>query len=150
MENPEQLLLIMHPRIATKWEELSLKRIYFISIITIVRKKDESRDEGATKTDATKDDDHDTVVEVEENRGLDGSKPKIIEGESRDTKRNDLYDRACGETKEVKKVEKEKEKSDEEVEEELKEEEEDDNPKYFNTFPTIKELSYHEWILKNP
>ncbi|GKE55792.1 hypothetical protein Tco_1494977 [Tanacetum coccineum] len=37
----------------------------------------------------------------------------------------------------------------EESEEEIKEEEED-SPKQFDTFPTMKELRYHEWILKNP
>ncbi|GJR58028.1 hypothetical protein Tco_1025578 [Tanacetum coccineum] len=37
----------------------------------------------------------------------------------------------------------------EETEEETEEEEEDDS-EYFYTFPTIKELGYHEWLLKNP
>ncbi|GJR13169.1 hypothetical protein Tco_0795821 [Tanacetum coccineum] len=37
----------------------------------------------------------------------------------------------------------------EETEEETKKEEEDD-PEYFDTFPTMKELGYHEWLLKNP
>ncbi|GJR41558.1 hypothetical protein Tco_1309661 [Tanacetum coccineum] len=29
-------------------------------------------------------------------------------------------------------------------------EEEEDNPEHFDTFPTMKELRYHEWLLKNP
>ncbi|GKA77469.1 hypothetical protein Tco_0783930 [Tanacetum coccineum] len=37
----------------------------------------------------------------------------------------------------------------EETEEEIKEEDED-NPGNFDTFPTMKELRYHEWLLKNP
>nr|GEU30137.1 hypothetical protein [Tanacetum cinerariifolium] len=44
-------------------------------------------------------------------------------------------------------------KSEEEFEEETKEEikeEEEDSPKHFDTFPTMKELKYHEWLLKNP
>nr|GEW52967.1 zinc finger, CCHC-type, retrotransposon Gag domain protein [Tanacetum cinerariifolium] len=41
------------------------------------------------------------------------------------------------------------EESEEEFEKETKEEEEDD-PEYFDTFPTIDELRYQEWILKNP
>ncbi|GKB01797.1 hypothetical protein Tco_0829841 [Tanacetum coccineum] len=41
-------------------------------------------------------------------------------------------------------------KTDEEVEEILKEEEEDENDENFNLFPTMKELSHHEWLLKNP
>ncbi|GKE33499.1 hypothetical protein Tco_1452821, partial [Tanacetum coccineum] len=41
------------------------------------------------------------------------------------------------------------EESEEEFKEETKEEEED-NPEYFDTFPTVDELRYHEWIPKNP
>ncbi|GKC39778.1 hypothetical protein Tco_1052162 [Tanacetum coccineum] len=43
--------------------------------------------------------------------------------------------------------------SEKEVEEETKgetEEEEEDDPEHFDTFPTMKELRYHEWLLKNP
>ncbi|GJY16871.1 hypothetical protein Tco_0387293, partial [Tanacetum coccineum] len=43
--------------------------------------------------------------------------------------------------------------SEEEFEKETKEEikeEEEDSPKHFDTFPTMKELRYHEWLLKNP
>nr|GEX12408.1 hypothetical protein [Tanacetum cinerariifolium] len=43
--------------------------------------------------------------------------------------------------------------SEKEVEEETKgetEEEEEDDPERFGTFLTVKELRYHEWILKNP
>ncbi|GKB64211.1 MAK10-like protein [Tanacetum coccineum] len=42
-----------------------------------------------------------------------------------------------------------KEEFEEETEEET-EEEEEDNPKHFDTFSTMKELGYHEWLLKNP
>ncbi|GKG30466.1 hypothetical protein Tco_0422954, partial [Tanacetum coccineum] len=45
-------------------------------------------------------------------------------------------------------VESEKE-FEEEAEEEVKIEEKD-NPKHFDTFPTMKELRYHQWLLKNP
>ncbi|GJZ42501.1 hypothetical protein Tco_0589387 [Tanacetum coccineum] len=43
--------------------------------------------------------------------------------------------------------------SEEEFKEETKdeiEEEEEDSPKHFDTFPTMKVLRYHEWLLKNP
>nr|GEU31022.1 hypothetical protein [Tanacetum cinerariifolium] len=40
-------------------------------------------------------------------------------------------------------------KVEEETEGEIKEEEEDD-PKHFDTFPTMKELGYHVWLLKIP
>ncbi|GJV94814.1 hypothetical protein Tco_1546391 [Tanacetum coccineum] len=33
---------------------------------------------------------------------------------------------------------------------EIKEEEEEDDLEYFDTFPTIEELGFHEWLLKNP
>ncbi|GJT31776.1 hypothetical protein Tco_0922195 [Tanacetum coccineum] len=40
--------------------------------------------------------------------------------------------------------------TDEEVEEILEEEEDDQDSENFNLFPTMKELTHHEWILKNP
>ncbi|GKA82165.1 protein kinase-like domain, concanavalin A-like lectin/glucanase domain protein [Tanacetum coccineum] len=39
---------------------------------------------------------------------------------------------------------------DEEVKEIFEEDEEDEDDKSFNLFPTIKELSHHEWLLKHP
>ncbi|GJV79209.1 hypothetical protein Tco_1515079 [Tanacetum coccineum] len=106
----------------------SPKRVYFVNTITIIRKEDESREAGAIETDATKDDDRDTVIKVEEKveEGSDHSKLEIEDGESQDIKWNDLDDRTCGETKEVKKVEMDREELDEEVEEELEEEEEEE------------------------
>ncbi|GKA59929.1 hypothetical protein Tco_0759242 [Tanacetum coccineum] len=41
------------------------------------------------------------------------------------------------------------EEFEEETEEEI-EEEEEDSVEHFDTFPTMKELRYHEWLLKNP
>ncbi|GKD97183.1 hypothetical protein Tco_1381080, partial [Tanacetum coccineum] len=41
-------------------------------------------------------------------------------------------------------------KTDEEVEEVFEEEEEDEDDESFNSFPTMKELSHHEWLLKHP
>nr|GEZ29384.1 protein kinase-like domain, concanavalin A-like lectin/glucanase domain protein [Tanacetum cinerariifolium] len=40
--------------------------------------------------------------------------------------------------------------TDEEVEEIFDEEEEDEGDESFNLFPTMKELSHHEWLLKHP
>ncbi|GJU89386.1 hypothetical protein Tco_1301809 [Tanacetum coccineum] len=57
---------------------------------------------------------------------------------------------------EVKEVIDEKEsevETDKEIEEILKdeeEEEEDEDVEYFNSFPTMEELTHHEWLLKNP
>ncbi|GJR92784.1 protein kinase-like domain, concanavalin A-like lectin/glucanase domain protein [Tanacetum coccineum] len=40
--------------------------------------------------------------------------------------------------------------TDEEIEEILEEEEDDKDGENFNLFPTIEELTHHEWLLKNP
>ncbi|GKA88477.1 hypothetical protein Tco_0810241, partial [Tanacetum coccineum] len=47
-------------------------------------------------------------------------------------------------------VEEETEEEAEEETEEEAEEEEEGNLEHFDTFPTINELRYHEWLLKNP
>ncbi|GKA71945.1 protein kinase-like domain, concanavalin A-like lectin/glucanase domain protein, partial [Tanacetum coccineum] len=62
-----------------------------------------------------------------------GSKIIIEEGESSDIGRN---------------YETEEEEDKEEEQEEVEEKEED--LEYFDTFPTIEELGYHDWLLKNP
>ncbi|GJT86524.1 hypothetical protein Tco_1068241 [Tanacetum coccineum] len=40
--------------------------------------------------------------------------------------------------------------TDEEVKEIIKEEEDEGDGENFNSFPTMEELTYHEWLLKNP
>ncbi|GJS55312.1 hypothetical protein Tco_0628674 [Tanacetum coccineum] len=40
--------------------------------------------------------------------------------------------------------------TDEEIEEITEEEEDDGDGEYFNSFPTMMELTHHEWLLKNP
>ncbi|GKF14073.1 hypothetical protein Tco_0055535 [Tanacetum coccineum] len=92
-----------------------------------------------------------TIIEVDKKaeEGLDHFEIVIEEDESRDIKRNEPDDRTCGETKEVEEVEVESEGLEEEIGEETKEEEEDDS-KYFNTFLTVEELGYHEWLLRIP
>ncbi|GJY71323.1 hypothetical protein Tco_0475026 [Tanacetum coccineum] len=103
----------------------SPKRIHFVNTITIIRKEDEPRKEEIVEPNAIKDDNHNIIVEIEERVGEELS-------------------RARGDTKGVDKVDEESEKSEEE------EEEEEDDPEYFDTFPTIEDLGYHEWLLKNP
>ncbi|GJR81784.1 hypothetical protein Tco_0152569 [Tanacetum coccineum] len=61
---------------------------------------------------------------------------------------NAMIKKDCLKEKEEFREESEKE-LEEETEEETKKEEEDD-PEYFDTFPTMKELGSHEWLLKNP
>nr|GEV96247.1 MAK10-like protein [Tanacetum cinerariifolium] len=124
----------------------SLKYVNFINSIVILRKEDESREEGSIGSDAAKDISCDTTIEVEKKaEGLDCSKTVFGEDKQRDIKQNKPDDRTGEETKEVGEVEMENEKSEEEIEEE-----EANDPEYFDTFPTIQELGYHEWILKNP
>ncbi|GJW08432.1 hypothetical protein Tco_1570855 [Tanacetum coccineum] len=109
----------MHPRVTTKWEARSSlptkdqetltkpltlgmksnrnssspKHVYFINTITIISKKDEPREAGIIEPNATKKNDHNTIVEVEE---------KVIEeGESQDIERDNLDDRVCRDTNEV-------------------------------------------------
>ncbi|GJU85157.1 hypothetical protein Tco_1292703 [Tanacetum coccineum] len=54
------------------------------------------------------------------------------------------------EVEEVIEEEKSEFKTDKEVEEIFEAEEEDEDDENFNSFPTMKELSHHEWLLKNP
>nr|GEX02315.1 hypothetical protein [Tanacetum cinerariifolium] len=58
--------------------------------------------------------------------------------------------KAKEEVKEVIDEEESEVETDEEVEEILKDEEEDEDDEYFNSFPTIEELTHHGWLLKNP
>ncbi|GKD63485.1 hypothetical protein Tco_1305593 [Tanacetum coccineum] len=116
----------------------SPKRVNFINKITIMRKEEEPKEGGIIEPNAIKKNNHSTI-DMKEKEG---------EGKSRDIRRDDPDNRTRGDTKGVDKVDEESEESEKEVKEE--EEEEEDNPKYFDTFPTLKELGYHEWLLKNP
>ncbi|GJT68518.1 hypothetical protein Tco_1019998 [Tanacetum coccineum] len=74
------------------------------------------------------------------------------EGESRDIKQDNPDNQTCEGTMEVDEFEEESKES-KEVEEELEEDEEEEEEvdlEYFDTFPTMEELGYHEWLLKNP
>ncbi|GJT93740.1 MAK10-like protein [Tanacetum coccineum] len=57
---------------------------------------------------------------------------------------------AKGEVKEVMEEDESEVETDWEVNEILEEEEEDKDGEYFNLFPTMEELTHHEWLLKNP
>ncbi|GJR49684.1 hypothetical protein Tco_1400205 [Tanacetum coccineum] len=134
----------------SKRNSSSLNRVQFVNTITIIRKEDEPKEEEIIEPNVIKDNNHNTIVEIEEKvRGeLSGFKTVIGEGELWDINRDDPYNRVCGDTKGVNEGDKESKELEEEVKEEGQEEEED--PKYFDTFPTVEELGYHEWHLKNP
>ncbi|GJR80024.1 retrovirus-related pol polyprotein from transposon TNT 1-94 [Tanacetum coccineum] len=104
-----------------------------------MRKEEETKEEGIIEPNEIKNNNH-SIIEMKE---------KEREGESQNIKRNDPDNRARGDTKGVDEVDEESEESEEEVEKEVEEEEEEDL-EYFDTFPTVKELGYHEWLLKNP
>ncbi|GKB56565.1 hypothetical protein Tco_0912751, partial [Tanacetum coccineum] len=63
---------------------------------------------------------------------------------------NNITKKAKGEVEEVMEEDESEVEIDWEVEEILEEEEEDEDGEYFKSFPTIKELTHHEWLLKNP
>ncbi|GJV30029.1 hypothetical protein Tco_1386477 [Tanacetum coccineum] len=82
-----------HINVESNRNSSSPKHVHFINTITIISKKDEPREAGIIEPNATKKNDHNTIVEVEE---------KVIEeGESHDIERDNLDDRVCRDTKEV-------------------------------------------------
>ncbi|GKB87394.1 hypothetical protein Tco_0959666 [Tanacetum coccineum] len=82
------------------------KHVHFINTITIIRKEDEPREIRIVEPRATKNNDHNTIVEVEDEVGEELSDPKIVieEGESWDIERDKPGDRACRDAKEVEEV----------------------------------------------
>ncbi|GJX86239.1 hypothetical protein Tco_0337013 [Tanacetum coccineum] len=58
--------------------------------------------------------------------------------------------KTCSKINEVSDEKEDEPMTDEEVEEILKEEEDDEDDEKFNFFPTMEELTHHEWLLKNP
>ncbi|GJX38279.1 hypothetical protein Tco_0251582 [Tanacetum coccineum] len=98
------------------------KRVHFVNSIVILSKESEA-EEGETTTDITPEHGHNITKEAKE------------------------------EVKEVIDEEESEVETDEEVEEILEDEEEegeDEDDEYFNLFPTMEELTHHEWLLKNP
>ncbi|GKD47686.1 hypothetical protein Tco_1276662 [Tanacetum coccineum] len=96
------------------------RRVHFVNTITIIRKEDGPKEEEILEPNAIKNSDFNTVVEIEKKVGgeFSGSETVVKETKSRDIKRDNPDDRACGATKEVDEVEEESEESEEEVEEE--------------------------------
>nr|GFB75303.1 hypothetical protein [Tanacetum cinerariifolium] len=88
------------------WNSSSPKCVHFVNTITIRRKVEEPKEGGIVEPNATKNNDHDIIVEVEEKGGeeFSGSETVIGEGESRDIKQDNQDDRTCGDTKEAEEV----------------------------------------------
>ncbi|GKG04351.1 hypothetical protein Tco_0314738, partial [Tanacetum coccineum] len=134
IESPSKLLSLKYQSQSSLGEQnrnsSSPKRVHFVNTITIIRKEDEPKEDEIIEPSAIKNSNCNIVVEIEKNLGgeFSGSEAVVKETKSRDLEQNNPDDRACGDTKEVDKVEEESEESEEEVEEE---EEEEDDPEYF-------------------
>ncbi|GJT62711.1 hypothetical protein Tco_1006244 [Tanacetum coccineum] len=107
------------------------KRVHFVNSIVILS-KDSDTEEDVSSTNTCR---HDL------GKMTRGNKEVKKQGMEEDEMETDV------EVEEVIEEEESEFETDEEIEEILEEEEEDEN---FNSFPTMKELSRHEWLLKNP
>ncbi|GKB31083.1 hypothetical protein Tco_0870484 [Tanacetum coccineum] len=125
----------------------SLKRVHFINTITPIRKEEEPKEGGILEPNATQNNDHDIIVEVEEKRGEEFSCSGTVigEGESLYIKRDNPDDRACRDTKEAEEVEEENKESEIEKANELIEYEEP-----FDLVDTRDESVYESLIEKMP
>ncbi|GJU92287.1 hypothetical protein Tco_1304710 [Tanacetum coccineum] len=111
----------------------TLKRVYFVNLIVILC-KDNDTEEDVSTTNARRRD---------FGKMTRGNKEVKEQGKEEDEMETNM------EVKDVNEEEESEFKTDEEVEEILEEEEEDEDDENFNSFPTMKELSHHEWLLKN-
>ncbi|GJT10878.1 hypothetical protein Tco_0857920 [Tanacetum coccineum] len=113
----------------------SPKCVHFVNSIVIL----------STDSDTEEEDDSSTNACDLNLGGMVKGKEEVKEkGNKEDEMETDM------EVEEVIKEEESEFKTDEEVEEIFEEEEEDEDDENFNSFPTMKELSHHEWLLKNP
>ncbi|GKD64874.1 hypothetical protein Tco_1306982 [Tanacetum coccineum] len=110
------------------------KRVHFVNSIVILS-KDSDTEEDVSSTNTCR---HDL------NKMTRGNEEVKKQGREEDEMETDV------EVEEVIEEEERKFETDEEIEEILEEEEEDEDDENFNSFPTMKELSRHEWLLKNP
>ncbi|GKA81812.1 hypothetical protein Tco_0788504 [Tanacetum coccineum] len=113
----------------------SPKRVHFVNSIVIL----------STDSDTEEEDDSSTNACDLNLGGMVKGKEEVKEkGKEEDEMETDM------EVEEVIEEEESEFETDEEVEEIFEEEEEDEDDENFNSFPTMKELSHHEWLLKNP
>ncbi|GJQ99101.1 MAK10-like protein [Tanacetum coccineum] len=105
------------------------KRVHFVNSIIILNTDSDTEEEDTSSTNAYE---HELGKEVKEH------------DKKEDEMETDM------EVEEVIKEDESEFEADEEVEEILEEEEDDKDGENFNSFPTMKELTHHEWLLKNP
>ncbi|GJR65907.1 MAK10-like protein [Tanacetum coccineum] len=113
----------------------ALKRVHFVNSIVILSTDSDIEEEDISSTIA---------YEHELGNMVRRGKEVKEKGKEEDEMETDV------EVEEVIKEEESRFKTNEEVKEIFKEEEEDEDDENFNSFPTIKELLHHEWLLKNP
>ncbi|GJW33080.1 hypothetical protein Tco_0053112 [Tanacetum coccineum] len=114
------------------------KRVHFVNSIVVLSKDSDTDEDDVSSTNACEHDLESMVRRKEE------AKEQCKEEDEMGT---------AEEVEELfkdKESEKETEEEVEEVVDDETEEEEDDDIKYYNSPPTIKELVYHEWLLENP
>ncbi|GKC25488.1 hypothetical protein Tco_1027638 [Tanacetum coccineum] len=109
----------------------SPKRVYFVNLIVILSTDSDTEEEDASSTNAC-------------NLNLGG----MAKGKE-ELKEKGKEDNEMEADMEVEEEESEFE-TDEKIEEIIEEEEDDEDGEYFNSFPTMMELTHHEWLLKNP
>ncbi|GKB99170.1 hypothetical protein Tco_0985307 [Tanacetum coccineum] len=113
----------------------SPKRVHFINSIVILSTDSDTEEEDVSLTN-TCDLNLDGMVKGKKGVNEQGKEENKMETEM--------------EVDEVIKKEESEFETNEEVKEILEEEEDDEDGENFNLFPTMEELTYHEWLLKNP
>ncbi|GJX14798.1 hypothetical protein Tco_1296995 [Tanacetum coccineum] len=114
------------------------KRVHFINSIIVLTKDSDTEEEDVSSTNAREHDLESMMRRKEEAR------EQCKEEDEMGT---------VDEVEELFEDEESERETEEEVEEVFNdetEEEEDDDTKYYNSPPAIKELAYHEWLLENP
>ncbi|GKA87770.1 protein kinase-like domain, concanavalin A-like lectin/glucanase domain protein [Tanacetum coccineum] len=111
------------------------KRVHFVNSIVINSTESDTEEDGTSSTNA-----YEHKLDDMERRS---------EGIKEHGKEDDEIE-ADMEVEEVIKEEESEFETDEEVDEVFEEEEEDEDDEKFNSFPTMKELSHQEWLLKHP
>ncbi|GJV95387.1 protein kinase-like domain, concanavalin A-like lectin/glucanase domain protein [Tanacetum coccineum] len=110
------------------------KRVHFVNSIVILSADSDTEEEDVSSTNACD-------FNLGGVKGKEGVKEQGMEENEMET---DM------EIDEVIEEEESKFETDEDVEEILKVEEDDEDDENFNLFPTMEELTHHEWLLKNP
>ncbi|GJS02944.1 hypothetical protein Tco_0319452 [Tanacetum coccineum] len=113
----------------------SSKCVHFVNSIVILNIDSDTEEEDTSSTNTHEQELGDMVRRSEEVKE---------QGKEEDKMKTDM------EVEEVIEEEESEFETDEEVEEIFEEDEEDEDDENFNSFLTMKELSHHEWLLKNP